>query len=113
MHNFRSTGRNGGILFAAGLLAAAGIGCTANASRTQAAGKKGDMAVPVTVAAVAQKDVPLDVQVIGNVEAYSAVVVKAQITGQIQRVHFREGEFVRKGDLLFSIDPSPFEAALS
>ena len=101
------------IVFAVVALAAAGAGCTAGGARTQAAGKKGDMAVPVTVAAVAQRDVPLDIQVIGNVEAYSMVTIKAQITGQLQRVHFREGEFVRKGDLLFSIDPSPFEAALA
>ena len=99
--------------FAAILAVALAAGCAGPASRTQAAGKKGDMAVPVTVASVVQRDVPLDIQVIGNVEAYSTVSIRAQITGQLQKVHFKEGDFVRKDDLLFSIDPSTFEANLS
>jgi multidrug efflux system membrane fusion protein len=62
---------------------------------------------------VAQKDVPVEVQAIGTVEAYSTVSVKAQISGPLQRVHFREGDYVKAGDLLFTIDPSPFEATLN
>lgn len=68
--------------------------------------------VPVTVATAVQKDVPVQVRAIGNVEAYNTVLIKAQVNGQIARVHFREGEDVRKGQLLFTIDPRPFEAAL-
>jgi multidrug efflux system membrane fusion protein len=68
--------------------------------------------VPVTVAAVAQKTVPVQILAIGNVEAYSTVGVRAQVGGQLLRVHFREGQEVKKGDLLFTIDPRPFEAAL-
>ena len=68
--------------------------------------------VPVTVAASVQKDVPVQVRAIGNVEPYNTVSIKAQVNGQIARVHFREGQDVRKGDLLFTIDPRPFEAAL-
>ena len=69
--------------------------------------------VPVTVAQVAQKNVPVEVQVIGNVEAYSTISVKAQVTGQITSVNFHEGDFVKKGDKLFTIDPRPLEAALN
>lgn len=59
------------------------------------------------------QDVPVEIQVIGNVEAYSTVSVKAQVTGQLQRVHFREGDFVRRGEPLFTIDPAPFQAQLN
>ena len=69
-------------------------------------------AVPVSAAAVLQKTVPVQVRAIGNVEAYSTVGVKAQIGGQLLRVHFREGQDVNKGDLLLTIDPRPYEAAL-
>src|SRR5215471_20961228 len=68
--------------------------------------------VPVTVAVAAQKDVPVEVQVIGNVEAYSTISVRAQVTGQLKSAFFNEGEYVRKGALLFKIDPAPLEAAL-
>ncbi len=66
--------------------------------------------VPVTVADVVQKTVPVQVQVIGNVEAYSTVGVKPQITGEIIGVHFTEGQDVQKGQLLFTFDPRPFQA---
>jgi multidrug efflux system membrane fusion protein len=68
--------------------------------------------VPVSVALVAQKSVPVDVRVIGNVEAYSTVSIKTQVNGQLNRAYFKEGEEVKKGDLLFTIDPRPYEAAL-
>jgi membrane fusion protein, multidrug efflux system len=68
--------------------------------------------VPVTAGTVIQKTVPLQLSAIGNVEAYSTVSVKSQVGGGLTRVHFREGQDVSKGDLLFTIDPRPFEAAL-
>jgi membrane fusion protein, multidrug efflux system len=69
--------------------------------------------VPVTVAAASLKNVPVEVQVIGNVEAYSTINVKAQVGGQLTAVYFQEGDYVQKGARLFSIDPRPFDAALS
>lgn len=69
-------------------------------------------AVPVLAAAVIRKTVPVQLRAIGNVEAYATVGVKAQIGGELARVHFREGQDVKKGDLLFTIDPRPYEAAL-
>ena len=68
--------------------------------------------VPVTVASVMQKTIPVQLSAIGNVEAYSTVSMKSQIGGVLTRVHFREGQDVNKGDLLFTIDPRPYEAAL-
>jgi len=68
--------------------------------------------VPVTAAKVAQQTVSVEVNVIGNVEAYSTVTVKSQVEGILERVNFREGQDVRKGELLFAIDPRPFQVAL-
>ncbi len=70
------------------------------------------LAVPVTAAKVIQKTVPVQLTAIGNVEAYSTVSVKSQLGGILTRVHFKEGRDVNKGDLLFTIDPRPYEAAL-
>ncbi len=69
-------------------------------------------AVPVLAAKVVQKTVSDTIHAIGRVEAFSTVEVKAQISGQIMQVHFRQGQDVKQGDLLFTIDPRPFEAAL-
>jgi multidrug efflux system membrane fusion protein len=91
-----------------GLLAAAGC----SKKQDPQAASAGPPAIPVRVATVEQKTVPIQVRVIGNVEAYSTVSIKAQISGELLTVHFREGDDVRKGQLLFSIDPRPFQAAL-
>ena len=69
-------------------------------------------AAPVRVAPVVARDMPVQIQAIGNVEAISTVTIKAQISGQLVGVHFKEGDFVKKGQLLFSIERPPFEAAL-
>src|SRR5689334_776171 len=76
-------------------------------------GRGGGGDVPVTVAHVSTKNVPVEVQVIGNVEAYSTISVKAQVAGQLTNAYFHEGDFVKKGDLLFTIDPRPLQAALN
>jgi len=73
----------------------------------------GGFAVPVTAAVVKQKDVPVQIEAVGNVEAVRTVSVKPMVAGQVMEVHFREGQDVRKGDLLFVIDPRPFQIALS
>ena len=69
-------------------------------------------AVPVAVAIVEQKAMPVQIQAIGSVEANSVVSVRAQVGGELVRVHFKEGQDVKKGDLLFTIDRRPFQAAL-
>jgi len=73
---------------------------------------KGPPPAPVAVAAVLQRSVPMRLQAIGNVEAYASVAVKSRVDGQIVELHFREGQEVKKGEVLFRIDPRPFEAAL-
>jgi multidrug efflux system membrane fusion protein len=91
---------------AALLLLAAGC---ANKEAVQAAKPA---AAPVRIATVTSRTMPVELQAIGNVEAISTVTIKAQISGQLMRVHFKEGDFVKKGQLLFTIDRAPFEAAL-
>src|SRR3989442_11515801 len=65
--------------------------------------------VPVIVAQAEERDVPIELRNIGNVEAFSTVTIRSQITGQIVKVHFREGQEVKAGDMLFTIDPRPAE----
>jgi len=68
--------------------------------------------VPVTVAKVGRRNVPINIQVIGNVEAYSTIAVKAQVGGILTKVSFQEGDYVKNDDLLFTIDPRPLKAML-
>lgn len=70
-------------------------------------------AVPVEVASVTQRDVPIQIKGIGNVEALSTISVRSQITGTLEAVLFTPGQVVRKGALLFRIDPRPLQAALN
>jgi multidrug efflux system membrane fusion protein len=70
-------------------------------------------AVPVEIGIATQKDVPILVKGIGNVEALSTVSVRSQITGNMLSVLFTPGQEVNKNDLLFKIDPRPFQAALN
>ena len=69
--------------------------------------------VPVVVAKVTQKDVPIEVSVVGNVEAYATINIIPQIGGQLTEVAFQEGDYVKKGQKLFSIDERPLRAQLA
>ena len=73
----------------------------------------GGGAVPVEVAKVTLKSVPVDISVVGNVEAYSVVSIRAQTGGMLTEVHFKDGDYVKKGDLLFVIDPKPLEGQMN
>jgi multidrug efflux system membrane fusion protein len=89
--------------------ACSGGNAAAGAAPASAAGRP---AVPVAIATVVQKPMPLDLHVVGTVEAYSTVAVRAQITGQLTSVNFREGDDVEKGQVLFELDRRPLEAEL-
>src|SRR5688572_24638216 len=94
----------------AAIVALTAAGCT----KQEAAAPAGPRpAVPVVVATAEQKTVPLTVTAIGNVEAYSTVAIKAQVSGELLEAHFRDGDSVQKGQLLFTIDPRPYQAALA
>jgi membrane fusion protein, multidrug efflux system len=92
--------------------AAVGPGRASGTSGQAGGRSRGGEAVPVMVATAVQKAVPLQIRAVGNVEAYTTVSVKSQVTGVLTQAHFREGQDVKKGQLLFTIDPRPFEAAL-
>lgn len=70
-------------------------------------------AVPVAVGKAVRKSVPVLLNAIGNVEAYSTIAVKAQIGGYLMHVYFKEGQDVQKDAVLFEIDPRPYEQAVS
>src|SRR6266404_3191695 len=67
---------------------------------------------PVLVAKVISKDVPIYLDEIGTCAAFETVQVQAQVVGKIMQRHFQDGADVKKGDLLFTIDPAPFQAAV-
>jgi len=110
IHNQR-TGYTVGFVW---LLVTAGIvgGC-AKAAATDARRGGLDANVPVRVATAGQEDVPVQLHAIARVEAYQTVTVKPQVAGQLVSIHFAEGQDVKAGDLLYSIDPRPFQAALA
>lgn len=77
------------------------------------AAPKGPAPAVVSVAPVTQADVPLEVPAFGLVEASSTVDIVPQVTGLVTEVHFKEGDFVKKGDLLFTVDTRPYSASLA
>ncbi|MBZ0155511.1 MAG: efflux RND transporter periplasmic adaptor subunit [Alphaproteobacteria bacterium] len=105
LHKARSLSRGCGILLVVLLLVPA---CSREKDKKQAMPNT----APVLAAMAQQRDVPLELSDIGTVEAYSTVSIRAQVGGQLSRIHFREGQEVKTGDLLFTIDPRPFEAEL-
>ena len=103
------------VLTAAALLAmmmAAIGGCSRDSANAQDPARGAGVAVPVMAAEVVQKEAPVQLREIGTVEPYATVTIKPQVSGQLTIVHFTEGQDVKAGDLLFTIDPRPFEAEL-
>ena len=77
-----------------------------------AATPKHPPAIPVDVATVERADVPMYLEGLGTVQAFYTVTITARVDGQIEKVAFKEGQDVKKGDLLVQIDPRPYQAAL-
>ena len=76
-------------------------------------GKSGEKPpAPVTVAQVSEKQIPVEIEGTGHVEAEASVNVRPRVSGKLLSVHFKEGNSVKKGDLLFTLDPAPFKAKL-
>lgn len=106
----------GSLLLGAAIAASGCSGGEAVSTTPPAGGGRGGgqgPAVPVTAATAQQKAVPLDVTAIGTVIAASTVAVRAQITGELMTVTFKEGDEVQQGQVLFTLDKRPFEAALA
>ena len=109
-----ATGRNKSYALMAAsaiLLGATLVACSGNSGKPAQA-SAAVPTVPVRVATVERKTVPLEVRTIGNVEPYSTVSLKSRVSAVVETVHFTEGQDVRKGDLLFTLDKRPFETDL-
>jgi membrane fusion protein, multidrug efflux system len=108
------------ILFVA-VLTLAAAGCNAAGEGTAppvgtaggGRGGGGGAPVPVSVGHAAQKPIPLTIEVIGSIEASSTVSIRAQVTGELNSVNFKEGDDVREGQVLFSLDQRPLQATLA
>ncbi|KQT27479.1 MAG: efflux RND transporter periplasmic adaptor subunit [Bradyrhizobium sp.] len=87
---------------------------SSQAGKTQAAekGAPRPSAVPVSVAAVQKTDFPVYLTGLGTVQGFNTVQVRSRVDGQIIKLEFKEGQIVKQGELLVSIDPRPYQAAL-
>ncbi len=83
-------------------------GCGKKEQAPMAGGSGGRPPAPVVVANVEQRDIPVQIQAIGNVEAYQTVQIRSQVNGQIQKIFFKEGEDVRAGQLAISVGQTAF-----
>jgi multidrug efflux system membrane fusion protein len=81
--------------------------------RDQGAGEKRGNAAPVRAALVEQRDMAVVERSLGTVVANTLVQLSARVQGTLERANFKEGDFVKKGDLLFVIDPRPFQTAVA
>ena len=91
-----------------GAALAAAVGCTSEDKR----GERRTAPQDVEVAVVEQKDIPIEREWIGTLDGMVNAAIKAQVTGYLLTQNYTEGSFVRKGQLLFEIDPRPFQAAV-
>lgn len=90
------------------------IGCSSNSgSRPTSARAAGPQTIPVGVATTEKRDFPVYLTGLGSVTAYNTVSVKTRVDGQLVQVNFKEGQFVKQGELLALIDPRPYEVALA
>ena len=96
------------------LVVAAGLCACSNekSGQAQAKGSAGRDGVPVTIDTAVSKAVPVQIRAIGTVQAYASVTLKSQLDGEVAGIHFSEGQAVKKGDLLFTLDQRPLEATL-
>ncbi|MCX8027547.1 MAG: efflux RND transporter periplasmic adaptor subunit [Thermodesulfovibrionales bacterium] len=84
------------------------ISCTSKSNDK----KQPQRSAPVNVAKVIKKDIPIVINAIGNIEASATISLKSQVNGQVSEIYFKEGSYIKKGDLLITIDSRPFEYAV-
>src|SRR5437763_14414802 len=99
-------------LFAVAALSAASMWVSGCSGGEKKASAQAPSSVPVVVATVAQKSIPVSIRSIGNVQPFQTVSIKSQLNGELTAVHFKEGQDVNKGQLLFELDSRPLEAEL-
>ena len=94
------------------LIAVAAVAVVLSLARSSKPAQAAPPALEVGVVQVEQKNVPIYSEWIGTTEGMVNAELKAQVTGYLLRQDYKEGSFVKKGQLLFEIDPRPFQAAL-
>jgi multidrug efflux system membrane fusion protein len=94
------------------ILAALPAGCSKKTGPAEA-GKGGPRALPVVVETIKTRTVPIELATFGTVEPSATVSVRAEVTGILTQVDVKKGQDVKKGELLFTIDPRPFQSALA
>src|SRR4051812_20491252 len=99
------------ILLLSALAAFSITGCSPEQAKT--ATTRAKVPVPVAIAVAIQKDVPIQLQAIGVVRPFASVSVKPRVDGQLGQIGFKQGDEVKKGDLIFQIEPRAFEVALN
>jgi membrane fusion protein, multidrug efflux system len=99
-------------IFLIAAVCASFIGCTGTDAKQQKAQAAAPRAVSVAIAQVQRQDVPVYLSGLGSVTAFNTANIKSRVDGQIMKVNFREGQNVKKGDLLIEIDARPFQAQL-
>jgi membrane fusion protein, multidrug efflux system len=82
------------------------------AASNEAKGLPKIAAVPVTIAQAAKADFPVYLNGLGAVEPYQTVLVRSRVDGEVIKIDFKQGQMVKKGDVLVEIDPRPYQAAL-
>ena len=104
--------RNEAAVLTAVAVAATILSSCTTASGTSSAAGPSTPAAPVKTAVVQVRNMPVEIKAIGAVEALNTVVIRSQVTGVLNRTHFKEGGTVQAGDLLFEIDDRPFREAV-
>ncbi len=89
------------------------MSCSGKDAQTNNLKGGSDKAVPVVAALVEMKAVPVEIKTFGTVQAHSSIPVRAEVSGNLIKVHFRKGQSIKTGDLLFTIDPRPYETSLN
>ena len=87
-------------------------GCS-NGKDNGKSGQKKKANIPVSIEVSRKKTLPLEISATGHVEAFATVGIRSQVTGTLKAVHFKEGDDVKAGEVLFTIDPRPFAANLA
>lgn len=95
------------------VLILAGLAACSKEEEKAGGAPKGGGATPVLVEQAVRKDMPVNLRAIGRVTPTQTVTLRPQVTGQIAKVHFKDGQDVKTGDILFTIDRRPFEVALA